>query len=130
MYRWTSHTGEEQLEIEAPTPAAVLAEAVEAFGRAIELDPSAGDPAKHEVRVAGPDLETLLVDLLQELVFLAETDGFVPDGAELELVDSTVEGTVRGRRTQVRQLVKAATYAGLRFERDGATWRARVVLDV
>lgn len=130
MYRWTSHTGEEQLEIEASTPAAVLAEAVDAFGRAIELDGSTGEPAAHDVRIAGPDLGTLLVELLQELVFLADTDGFVPDAAELELVDSTVEGTVRGRRTQVRQLVKAATYGGLRFEQDGDTWRARVVLDV
>ena len=129
MYRWTSHTGEEQLEIEAPTPAAVLTEAVDAFGRAIELEPG-GEPARHEVRLSGRDPATLLVELLQELVFLADTEGFVPDGAELVLADGRLEGTLTGRRTQVRDLVKAATYGGLRFERSGGGWRARVVLDV
>lgn len=129
MYRWASHTGEEQLEIEAPTPAAVLAEAVEAFGRAIELEPG-GEPSSHDVLLTGADPAALLVELLQELVFLADTEGFVPDTADLVLADGRLEGTVTGRRTRVRDLVKAATYAGLRFERGGAGWRARVVLDV
>jgi SHS2 domain-containing protein len=129
MHRWASHTGEEQLEIEASSPVAVLTEAAEAFGRAVELERS-GDPTAFEIHLEARALDALLVELLGELVFLADTESFVPDSAELTLEGTRLDGVLRGRRTAVRQLVKAATYGGLRFEQAGDGWRARVVLDV
>jgi SHS2 domain-containing protein len=129
MHRWTSHTGEEQLEIEAPSPVAVLTQAIDAFGRAVELE-RGGEPATQEISLEERDLDALLVALIEELIFLADTESFVPDGAELTLAGTHLTGVVHGRRATIRPLVKAATFAGIRFEEADGVWRARVVLDV
>jgi SHS2 domain-containing protein len=39
-------------------------------------------------------------------------------------------GVLEGRRTRIDPIVKAATYHGLRFERNGDVWDARIVFDV
>jgi SHS2 domain-containing protein len=128
MYEWRSHTAEVELYVEAPTEEQVFAEAVDAFGRLIELDPG-GEPASHELELEAADRGALLVNLLEELIFLADTEGFVPERAEVELGER-LRVTLAGRRTEIDPLVKAATYHGLEFARCRETWQARVVLDV
>jgi SHS2 domain-containing protein len=128
MYEWRSHTAEVELYLEALSEEEVFAEAADAFGRLIELDPG-GEPADHELELEAPDRGGLLVNLLEELIYLADTEGFVPDRAEVEL-NRQLRARLSGRRTEVDPLVKAATYHGLEFARRGDTWQARVVLDV
>jgi SHS2 domain-containing protein len=129
MHEWLSHTGEAQLHIVAGTEEEVFGEAVDALGRLVELD-RGGEPAQRQLRVQAPDRALLLVELLGELVFLADTEGFVGDRAEIRLEGDRLEARIDGRLTQVDPLVKAATYHDLRFERNGEVWDARVVLDV
>ena len=71
----------------------------------------------------------MLVNLLEELIYLADTEGFVPDHADVDLGE-TLRVRLAGRRTEIDPLVKAATYHGLEFAQRGDTWQARVVLDV
>ena len=129
-FEWHEHTAEVELEVCAPTKEAVFADAADAFGRLVELEPG-GEPARHRIEIEARDLPSLLVEWLQELIFLADSDSFVPDRVDLDEVDVTrLRAGVDGRRTAVDPLVKAATYHGLEFARDGKRWRARVVLDV
>jgi len=128
-YEWRDHTAEVELVVRAPTPADVFREAADALGRYVELD-SGGEPATRTVELSGRDYSTLLVSLLEELIYLADTDRFVPDESEVELSGTELRAELRGRRTEVRPIVKAATYHDLEFrERDGS-WEARVILDV
>jgi SHS2 domain-containing protein len=129
MHEWQSHTGEAQLRIQAGSEEDVFAEAARAFGRLVELD-RAGEPAIRRVSVEAPDRGSLLVELLGELIFLAETEGFVPDRALVSLDVARLDAQLDGRLTRVDPLVKAATYHGLAFERHDDIWEARVVLDV
>ena len=129
MYEWRDHTAEIELHIVAPTAEAVLADAVDAFGRYIEVD-DGGEPARHELELEAGDRGALLVALLEELIFLADTEGFVPDRAALQVDGDRLVGELDGRRTRIDPIVKAATYHGLRFDRDGAAWEARIVFDV
>lgn len=129
MHEWQSHTGEAQLHIVADTEEEVYGEAVDALGRLVELD-RGGEPAQRQLWVQAPDRASLLVELLGELVFLADTEGFVGDRAEIQLEGDRLEARIDGRLTQVDPLVKAATYHDLKFERNGEVWDARVVLDV
>ena len=92
--------------------------------------PATGEPQAHEVELEAPDPAALLARWLEELVFLAETEGLVPEEAELVLCNTSLRGTVRGRSGEPRPLVKAVTYHGLALVHDGGRWRARVVLDV
>jgi SHS2 domain-containing protein len=128
-HEWREHTAEVELHVQAATPEAVLAEAVDAFGRLVELQ-DVGEPAEHAVSLEGRDLGDLLVRLLDELIYLADTASFVPDAADLRLEGTRLAGTVRGRRAALDPIAKAATYHTLEFAPGGEGWRARVVLDV
>ena len=129
MHRFVPHTGELELELEAEQPAGVFVDA--ALALADLIGDERGDPLSLRVRVEAADRASLLVEWLNELVFLAETEGLVAEELrELELRERTLEATVTGRRTEARQLVKAVTYHDLVFERRGGGWFARVVLDV
>ena len=133
MYRWVDHTAELELHVEAPTEGDVFGEALTALGELLaeHSDEGAGEPARHQVSASAPDRPTLLAEWLSELVFLAETEGFVPERVEsLELADDELTATVSGTRAAPPNLVKAVTYHRLEMgERDDA-WRATVVLDV
>jgi SHS2 domain-containing protein len=130
MYRWVEHTAEIELRIEAPTEEAILADALAAFSELVGGEEE-GEPARHEVVVAGPDPAARLVEWLEELVFLAEIEDFVPERvARLELRGGELRADVDGRRDRPTHLVKAVTYHGLEVEERDDGWHARVVLDV
>ncbi len=130
MYRWVEHTGELELEVEAESEEGVFAEALAAFAELLDGE-AAGMPLTRRLRVEGRDRAILLADWLQELVFLAETEAFVPRRlAEIELHPSEARTVVEGRSGSPPPLVKAVTYHGLELEPLDGSWRARVVLDV
>jgi SHS2 domain-containing protein len=132
MYRWVEHTAEVELVIEAPTEEALFADALDAFAELVGGDPE-GEPARHEVFVVaeGADPASLLAEWIEELVFLAETEDFVPERIRaLELGRNELRAEVEGRRDRPAHLVKAVTYHGLLVEQRPDGWHARVVLDV
>ena len=131
VYRWVEHTAELGLEIRADSEAAVFHEALAALRELVADEPPGGEPVSRNVHVEAADRAALLAEWLSELVFLAETERLVPLAAEsLELGERQLYAVVRGARGEPRPLVKAVTYHGLRLEREGAGWRASLVLDV
>jgi SHS2 domain-containing protein len=129
-YEWRDHTAEVELAVEASTPEAVFADAADAFGRLVERE-EGGERERRRVELSAADLGALLVDWLEELIYLADRDSFVPDRTDdLELRGTTLSAEVSGRRAALSPLVKAATYHRLEFRQDGDAWLARVVLDV
>jgi SHS2 domain-containing protein len=128
-YEWVDHTAELELHVEAPSEELVLHHSM---GALAELLGSASGPRRtHQIDLDATDRATLLAEWLEELVFLAETEGFVPEEAEIVLRNTSLHAVTRGRTGEPRPLVKAVTYHGLRFEqREDGVWQARVVLDV
>jgi SHS2 domain-containing protein len=140
-FRWADHTGELELEIEARSEEAVYAAAVSAMSELLEdadgaeaATPPDARPAEattREIAVEGQDRARLLAELLSELAFLAETEGFVPEALErLAVEERRLAASVRGHTGDPPHLVKAVTLHRLAFEAGSAGWRARVVLDV
>jgi protein archease len=129
-HTWVEHVGELELCVEAGTEEAVLVEALRAFGELLgERDE--GGAATADVTAEGRDRAALLAAWLEELIFLAETEGFVPAAVEeIALEAERVRARVRGRRATPPHLVKAVTYHRLAFERADGGWRAVAVLDV
>ncbi len=129
-YRWVDHTAELELHVEAASAEGVFAEAAAALAELI-AGPPGGEPARRELQLAAQDLPTLLADWLEELVELADVDGFVPVRVtELTIAGAGLTAAVEGTRGEPRPLVKAVTYHGLQLVHDADAWRARVVLDV
>ncbi len=130
LYEWVEHTAELELRIEAPHEPLVFVEAVAALAELIGEN-LGGEVQTRRVELHARDSATLLADLLEELVFLAESDDFVAERVrDLDLEGGRLSATVEGRIGRPRHLVKAVTYHGLDLRQDGGTWHARVVLDV
>jgi SHS2 domain-containing protein len=120
--------------VRADDEAGLFAEAVRAFAELLgdEAGP-AGDAEWFEVCATGGDRAGLWAAWLEEVNYLAESEGVVPVGAErIALEPGRVRGHLRGYRSHPPppNLVKAVTYHRLAFERCPDGWRARGVLDV
>jgi SHS2 domain-containing protein len=145
VFRWVEHTAELELEIDAASEREVFEQALAALSELLAgEDRRGGAPAASEHRHAAPaasehrrvsasagDRPALLAAWLEELVFLAEVEGFVPVALEaLELRGGAVDATVAGRLGDPPPLIKAITYHRLAFAPAPGGYRATVVLDV
>lgn len=130
-YRWIDHTSEVELLVEAADERAVYAEAVAAVAELLGEGAPGGATDVRRLSGRAGDRATRLAELLGELTFHAEVEGFLP----LELRDLAVEGDrfeaeVAGRPGSPSHLVKAVTLHRLSFEPHDDGFRATVVLDV
>ena len=132
-HRWLDHTSEVQLEVCGESLGGLAAEAGRALGlmllRGAAPEPS-GPPRTLEVSSA--DQEALLVDWLNEIVFLAEVDLWVAiDFDILESSPTHLKAAARGVPVEEPPaLVKAATFHGLRVEEGDDGFQAEVIFDV
>jgi len=127
------HVAEVRVRLRAPSYAGLVAEAGRALG-ALALRGRAGRarPEWREVEVSSADRAALLVDWINELVFLAERDLWVPTEFQVECTGpAAVRARARGvELDEAPALVKAATFDRLTLqERDGML-EAEVTLDV
>jgi len=130
VYRWVEHTAELELAIEAPDARGVLAGAVAALCELLEPG-SPADLEERTVSVRAGDRAALLAAWLEELVYLAESEGFVACSlGEARLSPDALETTVSGRLAEPRPIIKAVTYHRLTFESRGDGYAASVVFDV
>jgi SHS2 domain-containing protein len=129
---WAEHVGELELRVEAPDEARVFTEALRALGEMLAGgDHATGGAERFEVTAEGADRAVLLAAWLEELNYVAESEGLVPVAAEeLALERQRLRGRVRAYRGDPPHLVKAVTYHRLSFEPCDGGYRAVVVLDV
>ena len=126
------HTGEVELRLEAETLGELFAEAARALAE-LQGGPPAGSPdVREEVRLSAPDRDALLVDWLNELVFLSERHKAIFGDVRVQAIEEgSLVASVAGRTTEELGLhVKAATFHGLDVRETPAGFVANVVLDV
>jgi len=138
-HQFVDHVSEVEMRVTAPSLETLLAEA--ARGLASLLVP--GAPAEEApgrrrvIEVRSRDDVALLVDWLNELLFIGETERWVPVDFDRISIDRghedrcTVRADARGVLVHAPlDRVKAATLHGLVIERVAGELRANVVLDV
>lgn len=132
MHRWIEHTSEVELLVEAESKEAVFAEAALALGELLTDESDADNGiVRRELSVRARDLPALLATWLEELVFIAETQGLVPERVvEVDVDAGEARGVIEGRRSLPQTLVKAITYHRLEMRPIETGWRGRVVFDV
>jgi SHS2 domain-containing protein len=86
----------------------------------------------HQVTLESYDLEALLVDWLNELIYLREADQECYDTYEIVRLEPTrLEALVRGTTRHLPQkVIKAATFSGLEITRDARGYSATITFDV
>jgi SHS2 domain-containing protein len=127
------HTSEVALHVRAGSLGDLLAEAGRGLAE-VELagaDCIPGGPAR-PIFVSSSDREALLVDWLNELIFLADLDRWVAMDFSIDLAESTqVRARVSGVTLEwAPSRVKAATFHGLRVENVPGGLEATIILDV
>lgn len=135
MYEVFEHTADLGLRIRAADKETLFAEA----GRAlfsIVVDLAAVQPRQEEsIRVDGHELDYLLFDWLNELLYAFETRRMVFCDFAVTLDERGLSAVVRGEpldpdRHRVDHEVKAITYHGLKVQPDEGGWLAEVIVDI
>jgi len=129
------HTADWAIRVRAPDLPALFALAAEGmFGLLTDL--STVERSRHvEIALRAIDVETLLIDWLNELLFLSEQNGIVfaefavdelvvADGARL------AARAVGGRPRELNKVIKAATFHGLSIRQNAEGCQAELVFDV
>jgi len=86
---------------------------------------------ERDVEVVGADRETLLVNWLNELLFLSEHFQERYDRFEiLDLTEEHLRARLYGRRLPTMRTIKAVTFHNLAIRHDRRHWIATLVVDV
>jgi SHS2 domain-containing protein len=130
------HAADLGLLVDAPDGATLFAEcALAMLSTMCELD-AVEERETYELAGKAPGVDSLLVDWLNDVVFLFEARAVVCRRVVFgEWRETAYRAALFGEpvdpvRHEPRDLVKAATYHGLEVRRDGTGWHARVILDV
>ena len=132
-HEFVDHPSEAHILVRGRSIAEVAAEAGLALAGLVLGDPL--PPAKGawlELDVSSRDRIALLVDWLNELVYLAESERWVPVEFDVrEASETRIRARVRGAALpEAPSLVKAATHHGATLEEVGGILEAHLLLDV
>ena len=127
------HTGEIVLRVRAPSLNGLFVEAARGLAE-LSLGSQQARPSgsPRTLSLEARDPAALLVDWLNELIYLAETERWVALEFEaVEATSTTLRVQARGATLdRAPSLVKAATLHGLHLVRENGLMQADVVLDV
>jgi len=136
VYETFDHTADVGLRIVSPDLDGLFREAAEGFFSVV-AEPShpGGERREMEFRLAADRLDHLLIDWLNELLYLFDTQHQLLDSFRVTVRGTELQATARSRpaddaRDRMLHEVKAITYHGLRVERTTDGWLAEVILDI
>jgi SHS2 domain-containing protein len=133
-HRTLSHPADITIEAWAPTREACLAEAVMGLTESF-VDVSRAEPLRTVTsELAATNDSDRLVAALDELIYLLDTQGVVPLGAEFEIGSQTLRLSMPVASlsdvTLIGAAPKAIALSGLQFSHTGDHWRCRATIDV
>jgi SHS2 domain-containing protein len=131
-HRQVEHTADVALELWGPTHEALLEQGALAIVELVTDGVRADANAERMIELEVVDEADRLVRWLNEVLYLAQVEGFVFASAAFDLGDAELlRATLRGSTsTPCVAEVKSVTYHDLTIEHEAGRLRARVVLDV
>jgi SHS2 domain-containing protein len=130
-YEMLEHTADMAIRVWGPDLPTLFTHAATALFE-IMAEPPADDSVSQDVKVSSPDREALLVDWLNELIFMHEVDGETYDRfIIINISDTELQATVLGGKTSRKlKTVKATTYHDLYIHDTAEGVEAHLVFDV
>ena len=141
-YRFTDHTADVAVDLRAEDREGVFREALRAFTDTVTVLAKVDGDEGHDLTVEAASLEELMVEWLGELIYRFDVDGLL----FRDVTDLTIEETGDGfrltgrahgepydeERHPLKVEIKAVTYHELAVEqeREGDSWRGRVIFDI
>lgn len=134
-YALRDHTADVAVEATAPTRDGVFAAVADGLAAAMcESVPDDGEFFEFSVRAE--NVEALLFDYLDELIYQRDVRGVLPVANEATVAEENGEWTLEGRARGVplsavsARDIKAVTYSEMEVTETADGWRAYVVFDV
>jgi SHS2 domain-containing protein len=134
-YRLLEHTADMGIEVFGESLSDLFIQAGRGLREMISTETQALPREERSVEVAGEDEGELLVNWLNEILFLFETGFFPVDFAISQIHGASVRGSVLGEpfdpaRHPIEREVKAVTYHQLQVEKTAQGWKVTVFVDL
>jgi len=131
-FREVEHTADRAFTVRGRDLAELFAVAAYALCAIQGQSTTTQQTVRREVEVSGVDREALLVNWLNEILYLQDVHHESYSGFEvIEISDSLLRVSVCGEPSaSSRRTIKAVTFHGLKFERLSDCWEATIVVDV
>ncbi|MFH1538129.1 MAG: archease [bacterium] len=134
MYEIIEHTADIGILVEGGELEEFFADAALGMFAIICDSVPEGEAVSHDIILESEDMEGLLVAWLSELLFLFESDGFVPREFRFaELESRVLEAACTGAKTHLPisgTEIKAVTHHLLKVEDTAEGWRAKIYFDL
>jgi len=136
LYRIIEHTADTGFEVRGTTKEQVFESAAKAFFNIMWQIKEQQENKPESIEVLGSDLEQLLVNFLEEFLYLYDAKGLVCTRIQVEAVRAdrvlAKAWLQEFNETGDEELlgVKAVTYHQLFIGRENDTWKARIFLDI
>jgi SHS2 domain-containing protein len=126
-----SHTADWSARVWAPDLPSLFREAARAMNSLSGTVIGTGDRVSKTLEVEGPDVESLLVAFLSELVYYQEQENLTFDVFDLRVAAQWLKVAMEGAEiASVDKAIKAVTYHNLKIQRNAEGLETTIVFDV
>lgn len=130
-FREISHTADIELEVWAPDLGSLLEQAARGMYYLTGLELNSRPRLSRQIEISFLEPETLLIDFLTELIYLAESENLAFDEFDFQFNDDQLIALVSGAKIDsLSKEIKAATYHNLEIRDSGEGLVANIVFDV
>jgi len=130
-FREIAHTADWELEVWAPDLGRLLEQAARGMYHLTGAKVSSQPRISHLFSLHNIEPETLLIDFLNELLYLAESEGLAFDHFDLQFEGDQLKTQVIGAKIEsMGKEIKAATYHNLNIIETELGLSANIVFDV
>ena len=126
-----SHTADWSARVWAPDLPSLFREAARAMNSLSGTVIGTGERVSKTLEVEGPDVESLLVAFLSELVYYQEQENLTFDVFDLRIAGQWLKVAMEGAEIEtVDKAIKAVTYHNLIIQRNAEGLETTIVFDV
>jgi len=131
-FRELEHTADRAFLVRGRDLPELFVHAAHALFRLEAANHDAAESISRRVEISAGDIETLLVNWLNELLYLHEAHHETYSRFQIQIVsDAQLQATLYGGPDRgTRRFIKAVTFHGLRVKRLPEGWEATIVVDV
>jgi SHS2 domain-containing protein len=130
-YEEVEHTADWALRARGRTLDELFANAARGMMEMQQSKAQTGEVMERELVIEGADREGLLVNWLNELLYLQERGEAYSEFHVVEISPVRLKAQLRGRKQQKgNRSIKAVTFHGLELKEASGIWEATVVMDV
>lgn len=130
-FQEVSHTADWSARVWAPDLPSLFREAARAMNSLSGTVIGTGERVSKTLEVEGPDVESLLVAFLSELVYYQEQENLTFDVFDLRIAGQWLKVAMEGAEIEsVDKAIKAVTYHNLKIQRNAEGLETTIVFDV